>query len=170
MNPTITRILVPTDFGAASSVALDYAIAIARRFGASLRLLHVVDDPCATAATWGSEIYIGCGPALRDSLIDEAATKLSALLAQAEACGVAARSEVRLGWPAEVIAEAADAEAIDLIVMGTRGRKGLSHALIGSVAEKTVRESHCPVLAVHSDGRPFAAVPELFESDLAPTE
>ena len=83
MNPAITRILVPTDFGAASNVALDYAITIARRFGASLRLLHVVDDPAAAPARWGSEVYIGCSAAIRDALIDEAATKLYVLLARA---------------------------------------------------------------------------------------
>jgi universal stress protein A len=170
MNRVITRILVPTDFGAASNVALDYAITIARRFGASLCLLHVVDDPYAAPARWGSEIYIGCGPALRDALIDEASTKLSVLLGRAEAYNVPARSEVRVGWPADVIVAAADAEAVDLIVMGTRGRRGLSHVLIGSVAEKTVREARCPVLAVQGSGSQLATGPEFFASEYVPTE
>ena len=75
-----------------------------------------------------------------------------------------------MGWPAEVIVAAADSESIDLIVMGTRGRKSLSHVLIGSVAERTVREARCPVLAVHGDGSGVATLPDLFESELVPTE
>jgi universal stress protein A len=142
---------VPTDFSAASDAALDYAITMGHRFGASLHLLHVVDDPFAGAATWGSEVYIASVPAMQDTLVDEAAKKLSVLLARAAAKRVPARSEVRLGRPAELIREVAKREVSDLIVMGTHGRTGMAHVLLGSVAEKMVREAPCPVLTVRGE-------------------
>jgi universal stress protein A len=168
MTRTITRILVPTDFSATSDVALDYAIAMAKRFGASLQVLHVVDDPFVGGAV-GSEVYITNVPAMRVHLVDEAASKLVRLLPQ---CGrVAARTEVRVGKPADVIRDVAEEHGVDLIVMGTHGRTGMAHLLLGSVAEKIVREAPCPVLTVRGD--PVGLVTaerELFNHELVPTE
>ena len=171
MNRTITHILVPTDFSAASEAALEYGLTMARRFGASLHLLHVVDDPFAGAATWGSEVYIASVPAMQETLVAEAARKLSGLLARAEGKGIPARSEVRLGRPAEVIREVANKEACDLIVMATHGRTGMAHVLLGSVAEKIVREAPCPVLTVRGDTvEPITAEHKLFDHALVRTK
>jgi universal stress protein A len=167
MNRRITHILVPTDLGPTSDAAVDYAIRIARRFSGTLHFLHVVDDPLAAAAPWGSEAYIAGIPALRDALVDEAAVKLAAVLKQAERRGVPARSEIRLGGVAEVIRDFAKAEGCDLIVMGTHGRTGIAHLLRGSVAEKTVRQSACPVLTVPTEDK--ANEGERVESELACT-
>lgn len=79
MSRTITRILVPTDFSATSELALEYAITMASRFGASVHLLHVVEVPFVGGA-FGSEVYITPVPAIRVHLVDEAARKLSRLL------------------------------------------------------------------------------------------
>ena len=150
MIPAIDHILVPIDFEPASEVALDYAITIARRFNAAVHLLHVVDDPVAGAAAWGADFYVVGATAARDWLVDNAATKLSARRARVEAAGVAARSEVRTGRAADVIPDVADTRGFDLIVMGTHGRSGLAHLLIGSVAEQTMRRARCPILAIRA--------------------
>jgi universal stress protein A len=169
MRRTITRILVPTDFSPASEMALDSAIAIAQRFGASLHLLHVVNDPLVEGAGWGSEVYVASVPTLRETLINEAAPKLAVLLARAEQHRIPARSEVRIGRAAETIRDVAQQQASDLIVMGTHGRTGVAHLVMGSVAEKTVRRAPCPVMTVRA-GDPFAAERAMFESELVPTE
>ena len=169
MTRTIARILVPTDFGPAAGAALDYAITLARQFEASLRLLHVVDDPFVAGAAWGSEVYVGPVPAMRETLVDEAAAKLSAQLERADVGPVPARSEVRIGRPADLIREVAEQEACDLIVMGTHGRTGMAHLLMGSVAERVLRTAPCPVMTVRaSDG--LAAETEMFQRELVPTE
>jgi nucleotide-binding universal stress UspA family protein len=168
MSRTITRILVPTDFSATSEVALDYAITVASRFGASLHLLHVVDDPFVGGA-FGSEVYITSVPTMRVHLVDEAETRLCRLLPLCRR--VAARSQVRVGRPPEVIREVAEEQGIDLIVMGTHGRTGMAHLLLGSVAEKIVREAPCPVLTVRGEtGALVGAEREHFECELVPTE
>jgi universal stress protein A len=165
-----SRVLVPTDFSPTSEAALDYAITIAARFGASLHLLHVVDDPFVGGA-WGSEVYIASVPAMRARLVDDAAAKLSRLLPRAQHEGVPARSEVRVGRPVETIKDAAAEEHCDLIVMGTHGRSGMAHLLLGSVAEKVVREAPCPVLTVRSGPADALAREQVFfEHEYVPTE
>lgn len=171
MSGTITKILVPTDFSETSEMALDYAITLASRFGASLHLLHVVDDPIVAGVAFGSEVYIASVPTIRDGLVDDAAAKLSQLLPRAQARSVAARSEVRIGRAAETIREVAGQERCDLIVMGTHGRSGMAHLLLGSVAEKTVRSAPCPVLTVRTvPAHAVEAERDWFEHDLVPTE
>ncbi len=168
MNRTIARILVPTDFSATSDTALGYAITVAKQFGASLHLLHVVDDPFVGGA-FGSEVYITSVPAMRVHLVDEAASKLARLLPLCKRVG--ARTEVRVGKPADVIREVAEEHGVDLIVMGTHGRTGIAHLLLGSVAEKIVREAPCPVLTVRGDAAGLVtAERELFNHELVPTE
>jgi universal stress protein A len=171
MSRTISRILVPTDFSAPSEVALDYAITMATRFGASLHLLHVVDDPLVVAgAAFGAEAYIVSVPAIRASLVDEAAARLARLLPRAQRKAVAARSEVRVGRPADAICDVARQESCDLVVMGTHGRSGMAHLLLGSVAETMVREAPCPVLTVRSEPtHALASERELFAHELAST-
>jgi universal stress protein A len=168
MNRTITRILVPTDFGATSDAALEYATTVAKRFGASLHLLHVVDHPFIGGA-FGSEVHITSVPAMRVHLVEEAANRLARLLPQFGR--VAARTEVRVGKPADIIREVAEEHGADLIVMGTHGRTGVAHLLLGSVAEKIVREAPCPVLTVRGDSVGVATVErDPFNHELVPTE
>ncbi|HZP42147.1 MAG TPA: universal stress protein [Candidatus Binatia bacterium] len=131
----IARIVVPTDFSVCSMRALQRAEALAQRLGAEVVLVHV--DP---SVVLGSEV----APARQDAVRRE----LDGIAAVLGTRGVRARGVVRAGAPAEEILAVAMAEGADLIVMGTHGRTGLAHALLGSVAEDVVRRALCPVLTV----------------------
>ena len=141
MTRDITTIMVPTDFSYASDAALGYARMLAARFGASLHLLHVLDEP----GSW-SEVYAAI-PDVRDRLTADADRRLAALAACLPA-NLRATSEVLNGAPVPTIVRVAESRGIDLIVMGTHGRRGMGHLLLGSVAERVVRLAPCPVLTV----------------------
>ena len=160
MTPHITRILVPTDFSAPSDLALEYGKTLADQFGASLHLLHVVEDPFAAGA-WSSEMYVADTPQLRASLRLEAGKRLERCLPPADRDRYHATFEVITGSPASAIRDVAVDRHADLIVMGTHGRAGLTHLLLGSVAEKLVRTSPCPVLTVRGDGHVAATEREV---------
>ena len=160
--PRITRVLVPTDFSAQSDEALDYARTLAARFGASLHLLHVVEDAAASGGLI-PEAYIGVSPEVRAHVVAEAQARLRHRLTERDREVLHARSEVICGVTADTIGDYADNLGIDLIVMGTHGRTGLAHVLIGSVAEKVVRTAPCPVFTVREraprvDGPPVRRV------------
>ena len=143
---TVKRILVPTDFSATADAALDYAYVVAERFDASIQLLHVLDDPFASEGL-SAEAYIGGAPVLRSALLRDAQSRLAHRSASREQ-GLSVGSEVLFGHGAKTIAEYASQLAIDLIVMGTHGRTGIAHLVLGSVAERLVRIAPCPVLTV----------------------
>ena len=143
----ITRILVPTDFSATADAALEYAVVLAEKFGASLQLLHVLDDPFV-ADGMAAEAYISEAPALRTAMLDDARERLRHRGLSREAAGRPLETEVLFGHGARTIAEYAAERGVDLIVMGTHGRTGFAHLLLGSVAERLVRTAPCPVLTV----------------------
>jgi universal stress protein A len=170
MTRTISRILVPTDFSPTSDLAFEYAITLAARLGASVHLLHVVEDPFVGGAL-GSEVYIASVPGLHTQLIDEAAARLATIVPAAERDLIKITSEVRVGHPADAIREVAETECCDLIVMGTHGRRGVAHLFLGSVAETMVRRAPCPVLTVRdTTARNLAAVREFFTDEYVPAE
>jgi len=146
MDPrSIKRILVPTDFSEPSSEALTTAIAFARAFGASIELVHVAVE---TAYAMPPPIDVATVPIDMTGVIDRAQKSLNAEEARVQAAGVTCASIILAGTPdAEVVAHA-DKTGADLIVMGTHGRSGLTHALLGSVAERVVQHAHRPVLIV----------------------
>ena len=150
MKPTITRILVPTDFSATSDAALDFAKMIAQTMGASLHLVHVFEDPFVTGA-FAAETYVPMPPATREALITDATARLAHRLTPDERVLFNATTEIITGVSAPTIVEYARDTNADLIVMGTHGRTGMAHLLLGSVAERVVRLSPCPVLTVHKD-------------------
>lgn len=150
MPGRFTRILVPTDFGPASEAALACAREMATRFDASLHLLHVVEDAMATGV-WTPEVYVGASAEVRDRLMRDAEQRLTEAIPAAERDRFRSAAEVRVGGAAETIVEFAREKAIDLIVMGTHGRRGLAHMFLGSVAERLVRTAPCPVLTVRAD-------------------
>jgi len=165
MATTVTRILVATDFSAASGAALALAKALARRFGASLHLLHVLEDPYVTGA-FAADVYAPPPPGLRESWRKNAENTIATLLTEPEVRGLRATTEVTFGPIAGTIVERAAAIGADMIVMGTHGRGGVVHLLMGSVAERVVRTARCPVLTtrgleeVHSpEPRVVATVP-----------
>jgi nucleotide-binding universal stress UspA family protein len=142
----LKRILVPTDFSEASEAALRYAIELARGFDAELHLLNVPEHPGEAAE---AEYPIGIFENMRNAAYD----RLGQLLTAEGAGEMRSQFAMRLGAPHEEITRyAADHEA-DLIVMGTHGRSGLAHAIMGSVAEKVVRKAPCPVLTIHQPDR-----------------
>lgn len=147
MTEVITRILVPVDFSAHSEKAVRYATTIASRFGARVSLLHVVEDPFVTGA-WPAEAFLPNMPELLDDLIKAAHAQIAESRVRVATQGVIAATTVITGQPALAIVDEATAGNFDLIVMGTHGRTGLSHAFLGSIAERVMQKAPCPVLTV----------------------
>lgn len=143
----LKKILVPVDFSDCSKKALQYAIPFARQFGADLKLLHVVEPYPAVPEM---------SPYDFDNIADGKA-QLEALR-QALGDAVPASTSLRAGMPHMEIAEAAREFGIDLIILSTHGRKGLSRMVLGSTAEKVVRRAPCPVLIVRESEREFVPV------------
>jgi universal stress protein A len=157
---TISRILVPTDFSPDADAAFAYAMQLATALGASVDLVHVVEDPMA-AGVWSAGMYTAELAGLQINVIRDAQERLRQTVPMIP--GVAASREVRVGKAAPTIIELARERGSDLIVMGTRGRTGLSHLLMGSVAERVVRSAPCPVLTVrteHVDAAASQAAPD----------
>jgi nucleotide-binding universal stress UspA family protein len=148
MTESLNRILVPVDFSAHSEKAIRYATTLANKFGAHLSLLHVIEDPFITGA-WQAEAFIPNIPELLNDLIKAAEKRMAEQKQKLAADGSVVETVVITGRPASAIVEQASAGTFDLIVMGTHGRTGLSHALLGSVAERVVQKAPCPVLTVH---------------------
>ncbi len=141
----IRHILAPTDFSESSIQALEYAMGLAQVYGAKLTLLHVVELP--------SYLIDGHAPAqmsaaLHNEMQRQAQRELARLLPETQGAQVAIARQAVVGVPYQKILETATAEKIDCIVMATHGRAGLSHMLMGSVAERVVRMALCPVFAL----------------------
>jgi nucleotide-binding universal stress UspA family protein len=134
----VKGILVPSDFSETSDAALTYAVTMAQAFGARLYLLHV---PGKTGENLETNFPVG-------RFETTAREKLDAVLTPEEIERLRPEYVMRIGVPAEEIVRYADARDVDLIVMGTHGRSGVAHLLMGSVAEHVVRAAPCPVLLV----------------------
>ena len=145
----IDRILVPTDFRECAEKALEYAAELATRFDSELHLLHVAVLPTAPYAH---------GFALPEEAMHPeipAAKALNALDVPRSEDVAGVERAVRSGTPFVEIVRQAKEYDVDLIVIGTHGSTGLTHMLLGSVAEKVVRKAPCPVLSVRPDGHQF---------------
>jgi nucleotide-binding universal stress UspA family protein len=147
MTDPITRILVPVDFSGHSDRALRYAATLAGQVGASVELLHVVDD-----FTYGaySEVYVPNIPDITQEAINTALERLTAIKNAIFPHGADVECVAFAGGPAPTIVDHATEGRFDLIVMGTHGRTGLLHLLMGSVAEHVVRTAPCPVLTIRA--------------------
>jgi nucleotide-binding universal stress UspA family protein len=145
---TIKRILVPTDLSDASIPAIRYGAEFADKFGAELVLLSVVHDLALVVPDAVMPTPVGA-PDL-EALIATSKDGMASLIGELDIGRLKPRTEVRMGAPAaEIVAAAGDLKA-DLICLGTHGRGGLAHLLLGSVAEKVIRHAPCPVLTVRS--------------------
>jgi universal stress protein A len=149
------RILVPMDFSPPSDAALEYARSVAARYGASLHLLHVAEDPYR--AFYTAEMYVPEVEGLREEIVSDTERRLKDRLRPSDVTEFRATADSIIGTPAGSIVEYAGGHDIDLIVMGTHGRGGMSHLLMGSVAERVVRTAPCPVLTVREAPRAIAA-------------
>jgi nucleotide-binding universal stress UspA family protein len=143
----IARILVPVDFSEHSDRAVEYAVAMGKHFGACVELFHVVEDPFESGG-WGSEVYVSDLDGLRSRALDDAKARIERCRSGVLAGDVPIVATVQMGHVANTIVEYATAAHADLVVMGTHGRTGLAHLIIGSVAERVVRLAPCPVLTV----------------------
>ncbi|HVY25362.1 MAG TPA: universal stress protein [Polyangiaceae bacterium] len=138
------HILAPTDFEPASAGALQLATSLAAEFGAKITLLHV----------WEISLYPYMDSSMNTEImyrIEQAAKdQLAASLAQVQLLLPNAEARLEIGLPAPTILEMIPKLGVDLVVLGTHGRHGLSHTLLGSVAEQVVRASQVPVFTVHT--------------------
>jgi len=143
-----TRILVPTDFSDTSDAALTYARTLADSLGASLHLVHVFDDP------YGNALVAEMSPSVYDSMrateLSQARRRLLRRLPPADRKQFHGSTAIVTGSPAQAIVDYATDRGMDLIVIGTHGRSGFAHLILGSVAEQVVRTATCPVLTVRA--------------------
>jgi glycine betaine transporter len=148
------KILVPVDFAPHSAEAVRRAVDLAQRYGAALTLIYVY-EPLDYALPEGYALYT---PEQVGRLMEEFRERLRAVVRDVEALGVGpVESHVLNGAAAVEIVHFAQEHDFDLIVMGTHGRTGLSHLLMGSVAERVLRTAHCPVLTVKASPEGVAA-------------
>ena len=153
MPKKLDLILVPTDFSGLSCEAFSWATLLAREFKTKIVIVHVISNRDAEEMTaqpgnpWEKVLE-------REdhAMVDSFRRCLQADIDQT----VEVQTLVKVGPADEKIIEAAQEKAADLIVMATHGRTGLFHALMGSVAEKVVRQAPCPVLTLRPEGESLA--------------
>jgi nucleotide-binding universal stress UspA family protein len=141
------KILVPTDFREPSTAALEYAVALAQKLGATVHAVHAYEFPVVGFPD--GVLTITADMARR--ILDAAQGELAKLASGYEKRGVKIETSIEQADPREGILTAIGKTGADLVVMGTHGRRGVSRALIGSVAEAIVRTSPVPVLTVHAN-------------------
>jgi nucleotide-binding universal stress UspA family protein len=146
----IKKVLAPTDLSELSRIGVRYAINLARSQGAEVIVYHAI----SVAEDWTST-HEDFAPV--HGLIDQRKRELDEFLRRSFPDllpEITVRQEVELGNPYKNIVDKAESEHVDLIVMSTHGRTGLAHMLMGSVTEKVVGRSRCPVLSVPAAPRP----------------
>ena len=150
---SLKKVLFPTDLSDAAAEAQLYACALAEQFDAELHVLSVMQDVSLMSPDPNMPWVI---PA---SSLDEVRQSLEAALVKIPdpkwAIGRSIQRVIRIGAPYVEIIKYAQEQDVDVIVVGTHGRSGLTHLLLGSTAEKVVRKSPCPVLTVHPKGHQF---------------
>jgi nucleotide-binding universal stress UspA family protein len=143
----IKRILVPVDFSAPSLRALDHAVGLGRALRARLVLLHAVEPVYYSVAGDRYGIGMDLGNVYQE-VERSARAQLARLAGEVRARRAMVRALLASGTAHQVIIDTAKSSKADLIIMSTHGRTGLSHVLMGSVAERVVRTATCPVLTV----------------------
>lgn len=146
------KILVPTDFSRPAHWAAEVATDIARKAGAQIVLLHIVEQPTkesfsvtgqvADLSAWEDKLFT-------HKLIDRNKKQLQEQVEKIEMKGVKVIAELRMGNPFHGIHSVITAKKVDLVVMGTNSRSKLEEVIVGSNTEKVVRHSRCPVLTIH---------------------
>jgi nucleotide-binding universal stress UspA family protein len=141
------RILLPTDFSDCAAEAARHARALVEQFNAELHLLHVLETHHSATPVFGGGLALA--PAVHESR-QAAEAELDRFLDPQWQQGQRVVRAIADGAPAAEIVHYAEEHQIDLIVLGTHGHTGLTHALLGSVSEKVVRKAPCPVLTVRT--------------------
>jgi len=143
------KILVPTDFSDQAQMAIDLASQIAKKTGATVKLVHVYEYPVATAYT---TLDVG-GPdpiegELAREMVDQNKKQLVDEAKKLSEQGINVEQELKMGNPFINLSEELKDENVDLVIMGSKGATGLEEALIGSNTEKIVRHANCPVISL----------------------
>jgi nucleotide-binding universal stress UspA family protein len=151
----LRHILCPVDQSETSRLALDYAVPLARRYGATLHVLGI-GSPALPPVAFGGQVELyGLTPETRAELLKE----LEQLVARAAPGDVKTAVSLREGSVVQGILDEANALPAGLLVMGTHGRGGFDHLVLGSVTEKVLRKAACPVLTVPPSGASPGAAP-----------
>jgi len=159
----LTRILAPTDLSRYSGFAMEWAAYLAQCLQAELVLLHVLTDEegriIEEVVGEGAVVQVPKG--IRQDVVADRQKKLrmqyEMVVPRELQASLKVEEMVRIGVPFLEVVKVAKDKDVDLIVMGTHGRTGLAHALIGSVAEKVVHHAHCGVLTVKHPQYKFVA-------------
>ena len=144
------KILVPTDFSKPAQTAAEVAADIARKSGAQLTLLHVIE--AASESSFNVEGETGPAPAedtlFNMKLIERSRKLMDKMADNPKLEGIKIRKELRMGTPFHGMRKIITEQKVDLVVMGTSGKSQIEEMIIGSNTEKVVRHAHCPVLTV----------------------
>jgi nucleotide-binding universal stress UspA family protein len=150
----LTRILAPTDLSKYSGFAMEWAAYMAQCMRADLLLLHVIpeEEGKIVEEVIGEGAVVQIPKGIRQNVVEERQKRLveqyEMVVSREIKASLKVEQMIRIGYPFLEIIRLAKERDVDLIVLGTHGRTGLAHALIGSVAEKVVHHAHCPVLSV----------------------
>ena len=155
INVNVKRLLVPTDFSDCSQEAVEYAISLAQVLQAQVFFLHVMEPPA-----YGLDFTL-THPGVPVEVKQKLTESIKQSVEEAKKLGINAEGYFVLGVPYAEIINAAKKHEVDLIVMGTHGRTGLSHFWLGSTAERVIQNAHCPVLTI----KPSTNQPLLVEKE-----
>lgn len=139
----VKTILVPVDFSDNSLAALRYSIRFAARFGAALRIIHVIEPPTFMSNIQNVPLVLS-----NEQVAAQTHKELDSLVASHVPDSITSSKVVRTGVPYDEIVSEARQTGVDLIIIATHGYSGLKHAVMGSTAERVVRHAPCPVLVV----------------------
>jgi nucleotide-binding universal stress UspA family protein len=140
----IRRILVPTDFTETSEHALDWALELAAKLGAAVTVMHTYEIPIVGFPDGA----IVATPEIASRIADASRTALDGTVERRRGRGIAIEAILREGVAWEEINSVAETINADLVVIGTHGRRGLTRALLGSVAENVIRTAHRPIVTI----------------------
>ena len=145
----IDQIVVGTDFSEVAESAVDYAVELAKQMGASLTVVHAYELPIYSLPDGA---VVSSADAAQ-KITTAALARLDAAVEHLKGRGVTVKSALRMGAPWEELSAVAAEGGAGLIVVGTHGRRGFSHLMLGSVAERTVRTASRPVLVIPAHRR-----------------
>lgn len=140
----IKTILVPSDFSDYAELAFQWALEMAEKWGAKIVVVNAA--PLFSYLAYPESVYMVDLAKMENEILADAEKKLKEFAEKKGAHKVQVETKAVLGDPFWEICKAAEQEHVDLIVMGSHGRTGLAHVLLGSVAERVVRHASCPVL------------------------
>jgi universal stress protein A len=141
----IQSVLVPVDFSKDSILAAKFAASLAEQYGSKLYVLHVIEGPHPSVKE-----YLKSFEDFRHEMMEKIREDLGKVIPRPVRQRIRVEEILEMGHPHEVIIDRAKDLGVDVIVIATHGRTGLSHFLLGGVAERVIRHAECPVLVVRN--------------------